>query len=88
MRSLGTVRTRVERLAAVGLPGSEPMIISWKFRHGRCPSLRHRCGGPRQGAARMFLLGRRPDDVSALRGDAAVVMSPTPPPRVTRRDAR
>ena len=49
MRSLGTIRARVERLAAVGLPAPETMFISWQFRYQQLPGLRRRSGGPRAG---------------------------------------
>jgi hypothetical protein len=40
MRSLGTVRARVERLAAVCLPEPErePLIVHWKNGCQQCPS--------------------------------------------------
>jgi len=38
MRSLGTIRARVERLASLGPPSSAPLIIHWKCRDERCPS--------------------------------------------------
>ena len=39
MRSLGTIRTRVERLAAVCPPVEEaPIIIHEQFRYARCPA--------------------------------------------------
>ena len=82
MRSLRTIRARVERLAAVGLPGSEPLIVHWVHRHTRCPA----CGADLEGHAEALalaearasacprvLLGGRPDDVPALRRAAAGV---------------
>lgn len=36
MRSLGTIRARVERL--VGPPTPETFLISWKDRNQRCPA--------------------------------------------------
>ena len=39
MRSLGTIRTRVERLASACLPAPEPpIIIHEQFRYERCPA--------------------------------------------------
>ena len=89
-----TIRARVERLAAVGLAGAEPMIISWRVSELALPGLRHRCGGPRQGARpgggpRQSRAGRRAggllrrgaDDVPALtRAAADVAPSPMPSP--------
>ena len=48
MRSLGTVRARVERLAAVCLPSeAEPADHPLAgFRHQRCPACGARPGGP------------------------------------------
>ena len=40
MRSLGSVRSRVERLASVCLPAPEPMIIHWELWEAPCPSCR------------------------------------------------
>ena len=65
MRSWGTIRARVERLASVGLPGSEPMIISWKFRNARCPA----CGADVEGHAKALALAEaRADRARARRG--------------------
>ena len=52
MRSLGTIRARVERLASIGLPSWEPLIISWKYRHTRCPA----CGADLEGHAEALAL--------------------------------
>ena len=38
MRSLAVIRNRVERLAAVGLPGAAPMFVSWVHSYERCPA--------------------------------------------------
>jgi len=38
MRSLGTIRARVERLAALGLASPQTFLISWKDRNQRCPA--------------------------------------------------
>ena len=38
MRSLGTIRARVERLASVCLPSPETLLISWQERNQRCPA--------------------------------------------------
>ena len=38
MRSLGTIRTRVERLASVCLAAPEPVIIHWELWEEPCPS--------------------------------------------------
>ena len=38
MRSLGTIRARVERLAALGLASPQTFLISWKERNQRCPA--------------------------------------------------
>ena len=39
MRSFGTIRTRVERLAAACLPSlAPPIIIQEQFRYERCPA--------------------------------------------------
>ena len=50
MRSLGTIRARVERLASAGLPGrgaaDRPLGASVRA----VPGLRRRPGGPRRGA--------------------------------------
>ena len=46
MRSLGTIRSRVERLASVCLPSPEPMIIHEQFRYAALPVLRRRSGRP------------------------------------------
>ena len=66
MRSLGTIRARVERLAAVGLPGAEPMIISWKSRNARCPA----CGTDVEGHAKALALAEARAD--RAQGDARV----------------
>ena len=38
MRSLGTIRTRVERLASAYLPSPALLIIHEQFRYARCPT--------------------------------------------------
>jgi uncharacterized protein with PIN domain len=39
MHSLGSIRARVERLAAVSLPpAEETLIVHWRLRYERCPS--------------------------------------------------
>ena len=38
MRSLGTIRARVERLAAISLSLPTTMFISWQERNQRCPA--------------------------------------------------
>ena len=86
MRSLGTIRARVERLASVCLPSPEPLIIFHEqFRYQRCPA----CGADLRGPRAARLAAARadracgawrtcsrptdePDDVSALRRAAAV----------------
>ena len=46
------------RLAAVGLPGSEPLIVHWVHRHTRCPA----CGADLEGHAEaQALAGARAD---------------------------
>ena len=47
MRSLGTIRARVERLASVCLPAPEPVIIHWELWEAPCPS----CGADLDGLA-------------------------------------
>ena len=37
MRSLGTIRVRVERLASVCLPSPEMLFLHWVHRYERCP---------------------------------------------------
>ena len=41
MRSLGTIRTLVERLASAYLPSPALLIIHEQFRYERCPRRRH-----------------------------------------------
>ncbi len=38
MRSLGTIRARVERLAAVSLPSSATLFVCWQDWHRQCPA--------------------------------------------------
>jgi hypothetical protein len=38
MRSLGSIRARVERLAAASLPAPETVLIHWKQAVDRCPA--------------------------------------------------
>ena len=85
MRSLATIRSRVERLAAVGLPGAVPMFVSWGHAYKRCPAcavdlaaLEHAAAEVEvradlaHGARSGDLLGRRVDDVPTLPRGAAV----------------
>jgi hypothetical protein len=62
MRSLGTIRTRVERLSG-SLPSPTPLIIHEQFRYERCPA----CGAELDAHAQATALaaavaGQRPDD--------------------------
>ena len=63
MRSLGTIRARVERLAAIGLASPETFLISWQARHDHCPA----CGADlkahaAQTARAAAKAGQRPGD--------------------------
>ena len=63
MRSLGTIRTRVERLASVCLPSPEPLIIFHEqCRYEPCPA----CGADLQAHAQALAAARA--DARAGRG--------------------
>jgi len=77
MRSLGTIRARVERLAAV-YPPAALLIIHEQFRSARCPA----CGADVKGHAKALALAAARAD--RARGEARMcyaVEEPTTCPR-------
>jgi hypothetical protein len=63
MRSLGSVRARVERLAAVCLPSPQTVFLHWVDRYEQCSA----CGADLKAHARETALakavaGQRPGD--------------------------
>jgi hypothetical protein len=51
MRSLGTTRARVERLASICPPSSGPLFVHWVDRYERCPSCAADLEAPAQARA-------------------------------------
>jgi len=64
MRSLGSIRARVERLASVWPTSRETVFIGWVLAHERCPSCAADLVAPAQAAALAKAVeGRDPRDL-------------------------
>jgi NADH pyrophosphatase NudC (nudix superfamily) len=61
MRSLGTIRARVDRLASILPTSGEPLIVHWVHRHTRCPA----CGADLEGHAEALALAAARADQGA-----------------------
>ena len=95
MRSLGTIRARVERLASTSPPSPETLFLHWVDRYERCPSCAADLAAHAQARAlAAAVAGQRPgnppptivwystDDLTTCPRCGATLsseMSPTPP---------